>query len=455
MGGLGIVTNSGAAVTLTVNAATQPAEIWCGLRGAINLVRTGAADVSLAGSFSRTGTTELGGGRTVLSADDWAEAIPEGTPALHLDASHKEQMTFDADGRVLTWTSSTGASAPGMQSLSFRVTIGLADAPASWGLTIDPHPCYDATAFGGRGAVVFGRGPDGTAGNTYLAAPAVTIKPMAIFIVVHPEEKITAQAGLWGMFEESYAIYYNNLSSGYNTGSVLKSMDVRLNGRLCRSAGTGDVTFEKGTAHLLSACSATAYDKITGYVAAAQRSIGIGCSVPNSKRFFTGEVAEILVYECALSEASRKRIEASLMRKWGLAPDESFDGTAEDFLPSALSLAQGATLDLNGTTNSIGSLAYSTCTVSNGLLVTGALEAKAGADGALPTLSSDFNWNLSDIDLLVTGCAQKNLKGGRLLGTTATITGEFNSVDGADRSKIRYSAGSVRYANTGLMILLK
>jgi hypothetical protein len=48
------------------------------------------------------------------------------------------------------------------------------------------------------------------------------------------------------------------------------------------------------------------------------KSIRVGCFSPGYQAFFTGDIAEILVYGRALTTEEQDRVRAYLTAKWGL-----------------------------------------------------------------------------------------------------------------------------------------
>jgi len=109
----------------------------------------------------------------------------------------------------------------------------------------------------------------------------------------------------------------------------------------------------------------------------------------------TGEIAEVVIYDRALSEAERQEVEAYLSYKW------QAEGDAVDVIPpaTAVTVSDGATLDLNGVDQTIGSLsgvAGSVVVLGSGTLSTGSAGSTAfagsisGSGGLVKQGSSTF-----------------------------------------------------------------
>jgi len=57
---------------------------------------------------------------------------------------------------------------------------------------------------------------------------------------------------------------------------------------------------------------------IHGFVDRWAKKVHVGCFSPNTQTFFTGPIAEILVYTRALTPAENERVRVYLALKWGL-----------------------------------------------------------------------------------------------------------------------------------------
>ena len=130
------------------------------------------------------------------------------------------------------------------------------------------------------------------------------------------------------------------------------------------------------------------------------------------------DVAEVLVYNSALSDAQRQQVEAYLSYKW-------FGTKASNMLPTstAVAISSGATLDLNSSPQTIGSL--------SGL---GSVTLGAATLTVNSTADSTFGGTISGAGGLVKSGANKltltgtsgfagpiAVSGGTLQGSTATL----------------------------------
>jgi hypothetical protein len=111
-------------------------------------------------------------------------------------------------------------------------------------------------------------------------------------------------------------------------------------------------------------------------------------------RGFWGDVAEIIVYNRQFDEDERKFVEAYLAKKWGVDIGLGEQDKLVDLLPpqSDVSVAEGATLELNGADQSFtslsgaGDIVNNSETVSVVTLSSGALDGFAGTVGGNITL---------------------------------------------------------------------
>lgn len=315
------------------------------LTATTNLSLSGSGASLQVASLSVTGTLALA--QATLS-------VKQGL-VYRLDASDSSKITtLSGTNRVQSWRSSYG-------SMVFNVSAvpGYSDSPT-----------YDATAFGGRGAVVFGNGELYQWPSTRLEANLATNCQTVIF-VAKPSVTQNDLAGIWGQ-------------SGSDSG-------VRTSGSTSWGAGSGTFHGSVGGSHYLNGV-AYAYNANAPFTAGQPQiyssiSASLRTSWTNalgnywnnsssSNRFYRGEIAEILVYDRKLSDEERATTEAFLAQKWGVT---GYSGTA---LPSMnkLTLTNNATLNLDGSVLTAAEAELENATLKQGLLtvtnnvrITGAL----------------------------------------------------------------------------------
>lgn len=320
------------------------------LTATTNLSLSGSGASLQVGSLSVTGTLALA--QATLS-------VRQGL-AYRLDASDASKITtLSGTNRVQSWSSSYGG-------MVFNVSAvpGYSDAPT-----------YDATAFGGRGGVVFGNGELYQWPSTRLEASQATNCQTVIF-VAKPSTTQNDLAGVWGQSGNDYGIRTSGSASWQGTaanqifhGAVGGSH--YLNG--AAYAYNVNAPFTAGQAHVYSSISAATR---VSWTQALGNYWNNASNSSNSNRFYRGEIAEVLVYDRKLTDEERVTTEAFLAQKWGVT---SYSGGA---LPSMakLVLTNDATLNLDGSVLTVAEAELGDATVQQGLLtvtngvrITGAL----------------------------------------------------------------------------------
>ena len=159
-----------------------------------------------------------------------------------------------------------------------------------------------------------------------------------------------------------------------------------------------------------------------------------------------------------LSDADFHRIQRSLIKKWGITDKMETPPAVGPLAETVtLGLADGATLDLNGLSQTVAKVTLSgaaDCAVKNGSLAAPAVvETTADLAGAFGALCVPDGW-----DLTATSYVLKQLEGGAkptsgvLLKTGADLTGPFAEVTGLNRP-LKYRRRQVATAG-GLVILV-
>lgn len=353
----------------TLSAGTQDAEISvtgeagpCFLQGKLtdgasggklSLVKSGSGTLSVTGlENDYTGATDVHAGTLRLGGGifDAADIVFWG------DATDASTMTVQ-DGKVTEWRSKVGTYVFGASDVSSSV------APAF--VAND-----DANYFNGKSFLRFTPGKN--AAGTDVAAPYPSLKGSkeadirTLFLVVRTK----TGAG---------NTHVNGALVGYNTQDVSLRLDTTgalplgsydrqdvfvtagygyLNGvkkaeGVLTSSGTGASIISMAIPrHVISGGGYNHYSTFRPYLGA------------NSNRPWGGDMAEVLMFSRELTDAERCTVENYLMAKWN--PTETTPHPAEacqlparrNFLPTAtdLTVSLGATLDLNGSEQTVKTL---------------------------------------------------------------------------------------------------
>lgn len=317
------------------------------ITAATNLSLSGSGASLQVGSLSVTGTLALA--QTTLS-------VRQGL-VYRLDASDASKITtLSGTNRVQSWRSSYG-------SMMFNVSAvpGYSDLPT-----------YDATAFGGRGGVVFGNGESSQLPSTRLEANQSTNCQTLIF-VAKPSATQDNLAGIWGQSGNDTGIRTSGNASwqGMNATQIFHGSSGGshyLNG--VAYAYNANAPFTAGQAQVYSSISASLRSAWTNAIG------NYWNKEQGTNRFYRGEIAEVLVYDRKLTDEERITAEVFLAQKWGVT---SYSGST---LPSMvkLVLTNNATLNLDGSVLTVAEAELGNATVQQGLLtvtngvrITGAL----------------------------------------------------------------------------------
>ncbi|HEY3322308.1 MAG TPA: autotransporter-associated beta strand repeat-containing protein [Planctomycetota bacterium] len=181
-------------------------------------------------------------------------------------------------------------------------------------------------------------------------------------------------------------------------------------GRLDTAGGGGHSVFLNGTS--------VATNANTTPLNAALGAGCVGAGFGGLAGFaYSGDLAEILIYNSALSPANRQTVENYLNQKW-LNPPAILPST------TAVQVAAGATLDLNGTANTVASLADSGVgggsIVNNSTLPTTLTVSSAAGSTAFSGVISNGG---SSVSFVKNGASTQILAGNNTYTGTTTIGG--------------------------------
>jgi fibronectin-binding autotransporter adhesin len=339
------ITNS-AAVEIAVSGGPQPFDKT--ISGTGSLTKSGSGMLVLYTPQTYGGATNITGGTLKLPETTLASG-GSASLALHLDATTSSSLTTDGSGNVSEWRSLVGTD---------KVT-----PPAA-----GREPKLAAGAINGNTAVAFTAATkDALVTTTNFSAP-VTVLYVGGLTGGSNLRLLSGVGNNWllGYHGGGYdkAFFENWL---YNPATTADTK-TRLYSAVIPGSGQNSTVWSNG------------FQIVTGTAGTAGPnglSLGGGYS---GGEYSNGQIGELLVYTTALSDADRQAIERYLAAKWLYA-------AVDNYLPddSAFTISAGATLDLSGRSETIGSLAGA----GNVLLGEGTLTT--GGNGAESTFSGTIS----------------------------------------------------------------
>ncbi len=289
------------------------------ISGAPGVAKDGPGTLTLNTTNAYAGATIISNGTVRL--EPGVTGAPVSGMLYWLDAGDGATVIVDASSRVSQWSDKSGNGRHFTQAAAAR------------------QPLLVANALSGKPVLRF----DGVTNRLVLGGSTA---PQTVFIVC----RVAAGSGLrgiWGLNQADTGIRMASATTWQYPGNANDFGNPAGSGMFVNGVATN--LFTSGAAHLLEVARAGS----TVYAATGLGDYFASGSVP--PRPFCGDIAEVLVYGRALTVAERQQVEAYLAVKWLGGPS-----SVTDVLPTttAVSLtAEGATLDLNGTSQSIASLA--------------------------------------------------------------------------------------------------
>jgi autotransporter-associated beta strand protein len=451
-----VTLNSGWIINGTLNpasvAVTGDGFVTASLTGSGALVKSGSGTLSLYGSSSYSGGTFVNEG--TLKIQPPQPSVLAGSVAW-FDAADTGTVTTNGTGQVTLWTNkgTSGSTLDAVQitagvgptlltnALNGRAVLSVTGTTALWTLN-------NLGISGGQDRTLFVVGCRKNSGSMFFAHEGPTGANNLAFGI--SSETANLYNYTWG----------NDITLGIRTNGTYEIYDFMI-------------ASSNGTANLISG----------GALSSGSRTL-----VPNttdSKLYLgsrpgtasQGNLAEVIVFNRALTAAERTQVEAYLQAKWFMVSTSP--------LPSAgnVALAAGTKLDLNGASQAVAGLSGSGL-VTNGTLsvngtvapggtnvigtltlavpttLSGTLLADVALDGTSDCLTVQGSLNLKGMALQIQNLTL--LKPGKqyVIARCAVngLTGPFTSTNlDSSRWLVSYNSavGEVRLINRGLLIMIK
>ena len=421
--GGGTISDLSASSTLVIDA-DETAKLEPSVGGAVTVRKCGAGDVLVSGDQSYTGATVLEAGRFAAVSNLACEAMAGLT--LHLDASREDTITYDADGNVAEWRSITDpAFAYRDASVALPGETRIARYPA-W-RTLDD----------GKPAVVLGWTPDNVnTGSCMQATKDLTFQTL-FFVTRQPAAY--GMGAIFGVINDTSG----RICRSTNSGNCWQLKSGWISGQEYKTEDNKELSYSnEKTPHVLVVRngSAATLSKTTRGVAWAFKS-----PTEVNAMMYVNDCAfvhEVLVFNRSLSDDEVRRVQASLMAKWGIAPKAPC-ALGNTLSPNTEYLVKGAaTLDFGGMLQPFGKMT---------------LDAGEGSPYPILTLVG-IPGALDLTGTVLKLAAEKPIARGQkiLLSPDATVAGPFASIEGLDASaQLKYRANDIRYSCGGAMLLMR
>jgi len=312
--------------------------------GADGVLKTGTGKWTLTGTNTVSGPVDIQAGVLQVTAGAAAE-LPAGA-ALWLDAT--QGTATNGSGRVTVWTDRSGNERHAINTAGTGPTV--------------------TTNINGRATLRFdkslsqylaGVGPSGISNLTLFVVHKLASVSAGGYAIIATDWSTDAVKGHGIHFNAETRLNYavNNDSTGFSS-ALLTAGTTRIDEILDTN---GDFQlFLNGTPNGGETGTRTGWLKNLS-------AFGIGAW--NASRYLDGSIGEILLYTNALGSAERQSVNSYLTAKWMTPGGAENPGAVTNLLAAnaVVSVAQGATLDLSGQSQTLAELTGSG-TVLNGLL---------------------------------------------------------------------------------------
>ena len=425
-----------AGTTLTLNGTTPSlsagpgiaATIGTPLAGADGLTKTGAGTITLAGASSYVGPTAISEGTLTLLGNPFP-ATPG--PAARFDAASITGLSNGAS--VSTWSDSSGSGR--------NATGGTA-------------PTYVASnpAFNNRPTVRFNGSSQRLLFNQrFLEGQAYTIFAVTAKNVAKDKNyflgEYSASTGYTNKCLQCGWKNDNNLLAGQYSNDLTWTAPTYGSSELASlyvselSTSTGRTLFYNDATNYpkgddAARASSAATNTLGANTQTTYQFLG-GAYINGVQCYFNGDIAEIIIYTSALTNAQRLGVNAYLNNKWGLGLSGLPLAGGDNRLPTvtALSVASGAFLDLNSSNQTLAGLDGATGTVENTSTSFAATLTLSPSDGGTQTFPGVMagGGGLGTVNLVMNGTGTQILSGANTYTGTTAINGGTLRIGGADR----------------------
>jgi fibronectin-binding autotransporter adhesin len=362
--------------------------------------KTGNGVLTLSGNNGYAGPTVITQGTLKLAAPP--STLPSGiSPALWLDAA--DTASIATDGGTFVWTDKSGKLCDAKQFMS------------------EFQPVSGAAGINGHNAVQF----DGT--NDFLVSSGTYAGKMLFVVAARDTTGVTNYNGVFSarVSPNSQKADPSNSNLGFTqqgtqpqkvVSSGETASNVWINGAAVtvgdfNNSAVGVATWSSPVSGTISPPSVIEVELSGDTVGAKNAVLGADAYSAVGSRHFKGLIGEVVMYDTTLTAEQRKAVEFYLAGKWaGASP-----------LPAmtAVQIAGGATLDLDGTSYKIGSLADHP-TLGGGTVLLGAGTLTTGGDNT----STAFSGHITGSGGLVkTGAGALTLSGANDYAGGSTING--------------------------------
>jgi autotransporter-associated beta strand protein len=297
---------------LTLDTADYDVGVGVNLSGAGTLTKTGAGTLMLSGGNTYSGVTTVEEGTLKLSPLGGANLV------LHLDASDVSTLFQNADGSDAVTTSG--------QPVGYWGDLSDSGKPATQAITVR-RPIYvtNVAEFNNKAVIEF----DGTDDSlTSLLNINPDSLPNMTIVIVYKQLPENGNGGLWGHDNG----YWDRLQLFYNVGTYyqvatsnaavsVKGMETNVvtvySAVLRNDVPGGSYVYINGISDATTGLPAFTSVDSGGTPDLTLGSIGAG----NTGYAGRCQIAEVLVFDTALSDTARRNVEVRLRNKWLGASD--------------------------------------------------------------------------------------------------------------------------------------
>ena len=426
-------------------------------------------DLAFANMQRYEGATALDGVKLTAGADCVPESI-EGL-VMHVDASRTDTLVTNAQGQVLRWRS----LGDGKDRAFYFATP--TTSKFEWGII---PPVWSATMMNGKPGVGFSISgyPEMIATN-WLKSTATTTNRTIVAVISTSTTLTTnrsqalgagdANSGAWdgspnagcfGIGVNYNTSYFYNYYVTEQIGNPFEHGDgfATINGKVVYDPAGGVTNamlkpLSKGTAELLVMTGASAWHGLGATTSRKGDVYQIWLGKYSNGGVWGGVFSEICIYDRPLTVSERQALESHLMAKWGITPLVEMPELSDPLPPSTTFDLKGATVDLNGATQTVAAVKSAGGAVTNGTLkIAEKLETVAAANGSLGTLTLEGDVDLTDVDFILSGAKPRQ---GTVLRTTGRVTGPFKTVGAPDPTEVRYRTQRVIYGLPGILLFVR